>query len=287
VTALEPAEQTIAASDFCPGQFIDRKSGQPNMANLRFGCEWLIRKGLDPVANIDQIYVIGGKVTAMAELQRVLIRRAGFDLEVVESDDDHATVQIRRLPVGPGIPLDAYPWRQATVTMAEATRAKWPERNPSYQLMPARMLVARACTRAISLYAPEASRLAGLEEGGTNSTTDIAPSRSEDGREERIAPAGRDDWHTIPPRVEPRVAPERIDHLEGQIRALSLADRDGLRSIAKALHMPNLRGPLFTLRDAALLHRLIAELGGPEIEDDETGDYPEDDPGRPFLEEEE
>ena len=270
---------TIGESSFCPSHFRDKHTGQPHWEDLAYAVEWLRRKRLDPLTNIDQVYVVGGKVNALAELQRTLVRRAGFDLEVVESDDDHAIVQIRRLPVGPGIPLEAYPWRQATVTMAEAVKAKWPERNPSYGLMPARMLVARACTRAISLYAPEASRLAGLEEGA-NSTTDIAPSGSEGGRDERTAPANRDDWHTIPSRVEPRVSPERIDHLEGQIRSLSLADQDSLRKIAKALHMPNLRGPLFTLRDAALLHRLIAELRGPEEEPDE------EDPERPFTEEE-
>jgi len=270
---------TIGESSFCPSHFRDKQTGQPHWEDLAYAVEWLRRKRLDPLTNIDQVYVVGGKVNALAELQRTLVRRAGFDLEVVESDDDHAVVRIRRLPVGPGIPLEAYPWRQVTVTMAEAQKAKWPERNPSYNLMPARMLVARACTRAISLYAPEASRLAGLEEGA-NTTTDIAPSGSEGGRDERLAPAGRDDWHTIPSRVPSRVEPERIDHLEGQIRSLSLADQDSLRKIAKALHMPNLRGPLFTIRDAALLHRLIAELR-PEPEDEE-----EPDPGRPFEEEE-
>jgi hypothetical protein len=203
---------------------------------------------------------------------------------VVESTDESATVQIRRLPVGPGIPLDAYPWRQATVTMAEATKAKWPERNPSYGLMPARMLVARACTRAISLYAPEASRLAGLEEGA-DTTTEPAPlaDLTSGGREERIAPADRDNWHTVPSRVEPRVAPERIEHLEGQIRALDPSDKADLLRIWKSLNGPNLRGPLFTIRDAALLHRLIAEVrpGPDEPEPDE-----ELDPTRPFEEEE-
>ena len=272
---------TIGESSFCPSHFRDKQTGQPHWEDLAYAVEWLRRKRLDPLTNIDQVYVVGGKVNALAELQRTLVRRAGFDLEVVESDDDHAVVRIRRLPVGPGIPDDAYPWRQVTVTMAEAQKAKWPERNPSYNLMPARMLVARACTRAISLYAPEASRLAGLEEGA-NTTTDIAPSGSEDGRDERLAPAGRDNWHTVR-RDEPTVAIERIDHLEAQIKALSLADQDSLRKIAKALHMPNLRGPLFTIRDAALLHRLIAELR-PEEEPEPDEEL---DPTRPFLEEEE
>ena len=272
---------TIGESSFCPSHFRDKHTGQPHWEDLAYAVEWLRRKRLDPLTNIDQVYVVGGKVNALAELQRTLVRRAGFDLEVVESDDDHAVVRIRRLPVGPGIPDDAYPWRQVTVTMAEAQKAKWPERNPSYNLMPARMLVARACTRAISLYAPEASRLAGLEEGA-DTTTEPAPlaDLTSGGREERIAPADRDNWHTVPSRVEPRVAPERIDHLEGQVRALDDGDRESLRRIAKALHMPNLRGPLFTIRDAALLHRLIAELR-PEPEDEE-----EPDPGRPFEEEE-
>ena len=272
---------TIGESSFCPSHFRDKQTGQPHWEDLAYAVEWLRRKRLDPLTNIDQVYVVGGKVNALAELQRTLVRRAGFDLEVVESDDDHAVVRIRRLPVGPGIPLEAYPWRQVTVTMAEAQKAKWPERNPSYNLMPARMLVARACTRAISLYAPEASRLAGLEEGA-DSTTDIAPPGSEGGRDERLAPAGRDNWHTVR-RDEPTVAIECIDHLEAQIRTLPPGDREALRSIAKSLNFPNLRGPLFTIRDAALLHRLIAELR-PEEEPEPDEEL---DPTRPFLEEEE
>jgi len=46
--------------------------------------------------------------------------------------------------------------------------------------------------------------------------------------------------------------------------------------------MPNLRGPLFTIRDAALLHRLIAELR-PEEPDSEE----QEDPTRPFTEDDE
>ena len=91
--------------------------------------------------------------------------------------------------------------------------------------------------------------------------------------------------HTVR-RDEPAVVPERIAHLKLQVQALSLADQDSLRTICKSLSMPNLHSAAFTLRDAALLHRLIAELRVDE--EDEPGNDPNwPDVSRPFTEEEE
>ena len=262
MSALEPVVTTIAASSFVPGHFMDKATGQPRLVDLRYAVEWLSRKGLDPLTNIDQVYVANGRIQAMAELQRVLARRAGFDLEVVSSTNEEATVRIRRL--GGWMAPDAHPWHEVTVTMQQARLAKWPERNPSYGLMPDRMLVARACTRAISLYAPEASRLIETREGGQQPTTELAspPDPMKGDCDERGATP-----HTVR-RDEYAVSPERLDQLERDIRAMSDADRESLRHMAKAVNMPNLRSAAFTLRDASLLWHWINDL----------------DPGRPFTE---
>jgi phage recombination protein Bet len=132
----------------------------------------------------------------------------------------------------------------------------------------------------------ETSRRTALAEGGSNSTEKpahgLAPSDQALGNE----------LHTVR-RDEPAVAPERIAHLKLQVAALSLADQDSLRAICKSLKMPNIDSAAFTLRDAALLHRLVAELRVDE--DDEPGNDPnwpdvsrppgDDDVTRPFGDE--
>ena len=124
------------------------------------------------------------------------------------------------------------------------------------------------------------SRRTGLAEGGSNSTEKPAH-----GHEPSDQAEGNNELHTVR-RDEPAVVPERIAHLKLQVQALSLADQDSLRTICKSLSMPNLHSAAFTLRDAALLHRLIAELAVDE--DDEPGNDPNwPDVTRPFTEEEE
>jgi phage recombination protein Bet len=109
------------------------------------------------------------------------------------------------------------------------------------------------------------SRRTGLAEGGSNSMEKPAhghePSDQAEGNE----------LHTVR-RDEPAVAPDRIAHLKGQVAALSLADQDSLRAICKSLKMPNIDSAAFTVRDAALLQRLIDDPWPDE--DDEPGDDP-------------
>jgi phage recombination protein Bet len=109
------------------------------------------------------------------------------------------------------------------------------------------------------------SRRTGLAEGGSNSMEKPAhghePSDQAEGNE----------LHTVR-RDEPPVSSGRIAQLQLQIDGLSLADQDSLRTICKSLSMPNVHSAAFTLRDAALLHRLIAELRVDE--EDEPGNDP-------------
>ena len=112
---------------------------------------------------------------------------------------------------------------------------------------------------------PEISRRTGLAEGGSNSTEKpahgLAPSDQAEGNE----------LHTVR-RDEPPVTSGRIAQLQLQIDGLSLADQDSLRAICKSLKMPNIDSAAFTVRDAALLQRLIDDPWPDE--DDEPGDDP-------------
>lgn len=97
---------------------------------------------------LGQVYVVKGRPGYMAQLQILLADRFGVPVVPLdeESDDKSASVKIKG--------KDGE-WHKVTVTMAEAVKAKWPERNPNYATMPDRMLMARAVTKAIDRHAPQ------------------------------------------------------------------------------------------------------------------------------------
>lgn len=134
-------------SSFVPATYRDKATGKVREADVYLACHYLAALGLDPRTFFAGTYVVGARVGLMAEAQRVLAARGGYDLEPVSWDATQATVRGRRMGSNEA-------WREATVTMEQAVRAKWPDRNPSYQTMPDRMLLARASTLWISQYAP-------------------------------------------------------------------------------------------------------------------------------------
>lgn len=144
---VEAAASRWVDSSFVPASYRDKATGKAKEADVILACHYLAALSLDPRTWFAATYVVGARVGLMAEAQRVLAVRGGYDLEPVDYDANHATVRGRRRPDGP--------WREETVTMAMAQRAKWTERNPSYSTMPERMLLARACTFWISHHAPE------------------------------------------------------------------------------------------------------------------------------------
>jgi hypothetical protein len=107
--------------------------------------------GVRPGPNsLHKCYVVKGKPGYMAQLQKAVAHRHGWDVEPVEGRCDHesATVRIRRSGTDE-------PWRHVTFTMEDAVRAGLPDSNPTYKTYPTDMLIARATTRAIGRYCPE------------------------------------------------------------------------------------------------------------------------------------
>jgi hypothetical protein len=98
---------------------------------------------------VNKCYVVGGRPEYMAQLQIMLGARGGWDItfEQHECDGTSATVYIGRRGTGER--------HAVTFTMADAERAKLPERNPNYKTYPDRMLLARAVTKAIGFYCPQ------------------------------------------------------------------------------------------------------------------------------------
>jgi hypothetical protein len=132
-----------------PAQFKD-PTGRVRVDDLALAACWAFALDIPPIPNLPDLYVIKGRVGIMAALQRALVARAGYDLDAVEATATKAVVRISRPPGD---------WHTVTVTMEQAERAGWTRRSkpdvPSnYETIPDRMLLARACTKAINMYAP-------------------------------------------------------------------------------------------------------------------------------------
>jgi hypothetical protein len=286
--AVDLAARIWVDSSMLPAHFKD-KAGNVAVGDVVVACMYLDGNGMDPRVCLPDAYVIGGRPNLLAEAQRALCRRAGIDLEVVSSSADHATVAIT-VPGGPR--------REVTVTMAQATAAGW-TKSAMYTLMPERMLIARACTQAISLYAPEVKR--GMD------AADPAAGR------DRIAVAP--DGATIPPADrEPAIDPDDRAAIIAAVKDLPAWQREWFRRRWKdppelgGLGLPNLNGDgrlsaahgalaRYMLRDAEAAAALeqgeqtgeampvAVHDDAPESSDSEPGSerYDPDDPGRPFA----
>lgn len=97
---------------------------------------------------LQHMNVIDGRADESAELVRAILLSRGFHFRVVESTDEHATVEIAR----PG----ASEVNRVTYTIAHARQAGLADKR-NWKLTPAAMLVARATTRAAGWYAPDAT----------------------------------------------------------------------------------------------------------------------------------
>jgi len=259
-TGIDTVDRAVATwrpTTMVPAQYLD-KQGHVKLADLQLAGMWLYALDVPPTPNLPQVYIIHGRVGIMAELQRALIARAGYDLEIVETTAERAVVRIRRHPDS---------WKpDVVVTWADAVRAGWTT-SPNYQKIPDRMLAARACTKAISLYAPgaltgvvaPANNIAQLEPAGeapgevANPAGPSIPARS-------IAPDGS----TIPEHLrEPEVDEPVRAWLIERVDTLTETDRDTLAAIVHPIQVPNLRSHRFTQAHAMLLDRLLNEISGP------------------------
>ena len=156
-SGIDPVDRAVThyrKSSLAPAQFKD-KAGHVKVEDLALAAAWLYALDVPTIPNLPQpVRVIGGRgehdgrpAAHPLEPGRLRHRSGGGERRT------QATVRIRQM---------GGRWKPpVTVTMDQAARAGWTKRKgehsdtPSnYELMPERMLVARACTKAISnLYA--------------------------------------------------------------------------------------------------------------------------------------
>jgi hypothetical protein len=293
ISVVDQAARTWVDSSMLPAQFKDKDTGVARAGDVLVACLYLDALDMDPRVGLPDVYVVNGRPALLAEAQRALCRRAGIDLEVVTATADLATVAIT---------VPGRPRREVTVTMDEAVTAGWtkdPKTGESmYTKLPHRMLTARACTHAISLYAPDVKR-------GMDAADPVQLPA-----EARIAIAP--DGATIPPdRREPSIDPDDRAAIIADLAALPAFQREWFRRRWKdppelgGLGCPTLSGTGqlsaahgalagYMLRDAQAAAAL--EVGNaeptpaqvhddaPESSDPEPGSerYDPDDAGRPF-----
>ncbi|HEY2300800.1 MAG TPA: hypothetical protein VGH66_02855 [Acidimicrobiales bacterium] len=240
----------------------------------------LVRLDVDPIDALRDTYMVHGEVGFKADLQRALLARVpGYDFELLEVDDEHATARIRT-PTGWKPPITKRIGDADVVTYARQNQA-------NYRDKPRRMLEARITTELIDLYAK------GVIRGLVQRTAPSAAGWYTDTGEPEAAPLGEvepsgppprsvaPDGTTIPePLREPEVADDVRAELRGRLAGLEPDAITGLAARCKALGMPNLNTVRFTRCHGALLSRLIdetAELSRPPAssydDDPEAADH--------------
>jgi hypothetical protein len=208
------------------------------------------------VNTISQVYVVKGKPGYMAQIQIALALRAGIDIQYDqgECDDKSATVEIR----------DRNGWHKVTFTMADAIKARLPDQNPTYKTYPDRMLLCRAITKAIGVYAPHVKL--GI---------DIDPQAMEHPAEDEIVPhppAGGDAGaveQVGPPPPAPAPAPFASEaakrRLLAVIAGLDPSHRDALKeAMWDDPDLPPIKDDRFTVLHLARTLELVDETWADE-----------------------
>ena len=168
--------------------------------------------GLPLIRSLDWVYIVAGSANLTAAAQRVLARRAGYDLDFPDDEqtDHQGTAYIRKGTHGV--------WRKVTFTAAQAKTANLLGKD-NWVHYGRDMLTARACTRAVSRYAPEV--LAGLD--ASEAWADDDPDDPTGGR---TAPDGT----TIPDADrEPPLDPAELDAIVADLKALPADQREWFR----------------------------------------------------------
>ena len=296
-------------ANLCPVAYrIGQKdNGATDWPNLVIGAASLYALDANPIRNLPDTYVVHGRFGMMAALQTAFAQREGVDIQVVDARDDRATVRILRPGERDG--------QLFTVTMAEAERAGWARRNPCYQSMPQKMLLARAVTSAINAVAPGVLR-------GIASTVRPHAALDLEGLPSGAISAG---VRSPTPPAAPAPAEYMTRPAPDALRLEVLERLERLRQVDPAAHAElraewrSLRGPVVQitadrpnphpamLPDLLVLRYMLEEIEGalevsgvvvhedgptpahvyddaPESRDMEPDatDYGDDDPGRPF-----
>jgi hypothetical protein len=308
IDAVDRAVAVWSSPLMCPANF--KKDGRIDKVGLALAASWLYALDVPPAANIGGLYLVNGRIGIYADLQRALIARDGYQLEVIDSSAERCEVRIRH--------YDG-PWHHVVYTHQQAVTANLAVKDV-WKHYPTEMLVARACTRAINIYAPGALR------GITAAADHIAPLYDDDDQTEpgpsgpaagfpRAAAATSPEG---PPVVPPRSVAPSGSTIPEALREPALDDTEKTRLLERIAAMddhlrallnvvwfdqlgcPNPKTDRATRAHGALLDRLITELtgAGPTIPDDVYDRSPEstgaidadqepsyanpDDPGRPF-----
>ncbi len=113
------------------------------LASMLYGREL----GLPPMTASGSIYVVHGKASMSAEVQRALILRDGHEYEVIESTSSICKMRGRR--------KGSKVWQEFQFTIAEAQQAGFTNKNSNYKSQPAEMLLARCSTRMARAMFPD------------------------------------------------------------------------------------------------------------------------------------
>jgi hypothetical protein len=240
VGAVDRAVQYWGQGSLLPKQYRlpDAQGGGVDWPNLTIAATALQVLDVEPFPNLPDTYVVNGRLGLMHGLQVALAQRADVFPDLVESNEERAVVELVHGRSW-GCPRCAHGGGHTrVVTMAQATKAGWPRRNPNYGTMPDRMLAARAMTAAIDAHAPGVLR-------GIAST--MAPVVALEGAEDS---AGVDTPPTPPPGVVPAPAEymtrEAPDALRAELvdRLQALEARNPAMAAELRAEWKSLRGPV-------------------------------------------
>lgn len=129
-TAVHEMAVVIVTTSMCPKAY--RGKADEATAAILAGIEM----GLMPMASLRAFDDIQGTPAPKAITLRAVVQSRGHDLEVVEADEKHATVEGRR--------KGSDRWQRLTWTIERATQAGYPAKNPRWKADPTAQLVARA-----------------------------------------------------------------------------------------------------------------------------------------------
>jgi hypothetical protein len=225
------------------------KDGQVLEGNVALAVWTSAEVGLPLVRALDWVYIVKGSANLTAAAQRVLARRAGYDLDFPDDEqtDTVGTAYIRYGTSGV--------WRKVTFTLEQARTANLLGKD-NWQHYARDMLTARACTRAVSRYAEEVK--AGMNASGVWPNDDD-PDDIDGGR---IAPSGA----TIPAAErEPAIDAEQLEAIVADLKALPADQREWFRRRWKdapptGLGCPSLtRGGWLTAAHGALARYMLAD----------------------------
>jgi hypothetical protein len=302
--------------------YIDK--GQVDLEAVLYACQRLEAVGVDPIDNLPDTYVIRDEKKGTysfglyGKLQRALLPRAGYRINVKESDDVHATGTISAMADGWESPPFTVTIDDTDIQVYAKRGAKGgEERNANYRDKPSVMLYNRLSSKLIDLYAGEALRNVARAAGFGHLDSGPAPH----GEGGQTGPEYRDDGSRLPDHLrEPPCPPELRADLIARLGFLQETAPEHVRALGERIRtarIPNLRsgGDDFKLAHGWLLDLLFKSIeaslsdppgmttapgtrhpaeppGGSEPDDvpshvyddaPEARGYAPDDPGRPFT----